>query len=153
MRVRDAVEADAGRMAAIADTPADVMRNLVHDRTVRVAEAESGDADPNVDVGDDADPPALGDRGDRELLGFVSFDVRGGRVHVTQVDGTRDAVERLLAEPVQFARGEGMEVELLVPDREADAGIRAAADAVGFRETGRGPRFEGSPTTRYRLNP
>ena len=37
MEIRDAVEADAGRLADLADSPPDVMRNLVHDRTVRVA--------------------------------------------------------------------------------------------------------------------
>jgi hypothetical protein len=153
MRVRDAVEADAERMAAIADTPSDVMRNLVHDRTVRVAEAEDGDADPNVDVGAEPDEALPGDAADSELLGFVSFDVRDGRVHVTQIDGSEAALERLLAEPVQFARGEGMEVELLVPDSEAETQVRSAADAVGFDEVGNGPRFEGVPTTRFRLRP
>jgi hypothetical protein len=151
MRVREAVESDADRMAAIADTPSDVMRNLIHDRTVRVAEARSGDTDPNVDVGDE-DRPAV-DPDDRELLGFVSFDVRDGRVHVTQIDGTHDALEQLLAEPVQFARSENMEVELLVPDSDSEKQVRTAADAVGFREVGSGPRFEGVPTTRFRLQP
>ena len=152
MRIRDAVEADAGRMAAITDTPAEVMRNLVHDRTVRVAEAESGDVDPNVDVESERED-GTGKRHhvDRELLGFVSFDARDGRVHVTQIDGNEAALERLLAEPVRFARQEDMEVELLVPDATAEAGVREAADAVGFQEVGNGPRFEGETTTRYRL--
>ena len=35
MDVRDAVEADADRLAALTGSPRDVMRNLVHDRTVR----------------------------------------------------------------------------------------------------------------------
>ena len=38
MEVRDALEADAERLASLTDAPGDVMRNLVHDRTVRVAE-------------------------------------------------------------------------------------------------------------------
>ena len=37
MEIRDAIEADAERLAALTGAPADVMRNLVHDRTVRVA--------------------------------------------------------------------------------------------------------------------
>ncbi|PSQ17713.1 hypothetical protein BRD00_06410 [Halobacteriales archaeon QS_8_69_26] len=155
MEVRDAVEADAGRLAAIADAPSDVMRNLVHDRTVRVAEAEPGDADPNVDTpggGDHAGGEARSERtDDHELLGFVSFDAREHTVHVTQVDGTREAVEVLLAEPVRFARGEGMNVEVLVPEDEDD--VRTAAEAVGFDSAGSGPRFDGRPTTRYRMEP
>jgi len=162
MQVREAVEADAGRLADIADAPTDVMRNLVHDRTVRVAEAEPGDADPNADVGpgpgdgrsgprEDDDPTGdpVGDPHDGELLGFVSFDARERTVHVTQVDGTREAVETLLAEPIRFARREDMDVEVLVPDHEGE--VRAAAEAVGFEQTGTGPRFDGQPTTRYRL--
>ena len=66
MRVRDAVEADAEDMAAIADSPSDVMRNLVHDRTVRVAESEERETDQNADADDE----------DAGLLGFVSFDAR-----------------------------------------------------------------------------
>ena len=157
MQVREAVEADAGRLADIADAPSDVMRNLVHDRTVRVAEAEPGDADPNADVGpgreardgDDPDPAGPDGSGEGELLGFVSFDARERTVHVTQVEGTREAVETLLAEPIRFARGESMDVEVLVPDDEHE--VRAAAEAVGFEQAGSGPRFDGRPTTRYRL--
>jgi len=141
MNVRDAVEDDAAAMSAIADAPRDVMRNLVHDRSVRVAEPETVDTDPN----EDADDP------DRQLLGFVSFDARQDAVHVTQLDGTDDACEVLLGEPVRFAQREAMAVELLVPDAEGD--VEAAARELGFTEAGPGPRFEGSPTTRYRLEP
>ncbi|WP_216824867.1 hypothetical protein [Salinigranum rubrum] len=49
MEVRDAVEADAEALAAIVDAPADVMRNVVHDRTVRVA-VRQNDPGPNADV-------------------------------------------------------------------------------------------------------
>jgi len=141
MNVRDAVEDDAGSMSAIADAPQDVMRNLVHDRTVRVAEPEPVEADPHEDA--DASGP--------ELLGFVSFDAHEDAVHVTQLDGTDDACQRLLAEPVRFAEREAMPVEVLVPDAEAD--VEAAARQLGFSEAGDGPRFKGSPTTRYRLEP
>jgi hypothetical protein len=125
MEVRDAVEADAGRLAALTDAPRDVMRNLVHDRTVRVAED------------------------DDEITGFVSYDAREGVVHVTQMEGDRDAFERLLAEPIRFARAEAMAVELLAPDDEPD--VQGAAADAGFEEVGSGPRFEGEPTTRFRL--
>jgi hypothetical protein len=138
MEVRDAVEADAEALAGLGDAPADVMRNLVHDRTVRVA--TDGVAEGPVDP---ESPP--------DLQGFVSFDVRDTTVHVTQVAGDRRACERLLEEPIRFARGEGMEVELLVPASEADT--RAAAEAVGFESRGTGPSFEGQRTVRYRQAP
>jgi hypothetical protein len=148
MDVRDAVEADAAARAAIADAPVDVMRNLVHDRTVRVAEAGQGDGDPNVDVGVGADADVSEDR---QLVGFVSYDAREGTVHVTQIEGATRAVERLLTEPIGFARGEGMTVELLLP--EDDEHTHDTLTEVGFNVVGDGPRFEGTPTTRYRLEP
>jgi len=141
MEVRDAVEDDAPAMAAIADAPVDVMRNLVHDRTVRVAEPPSVGDDPNEDAGDDGS----------ELLGFVSFDAQADAVHVTQLDGTDGACETLLAEPVRFAERERMAVELLVPERQD--GVADAAERMDFETVGTGPRFDGSPTTRYRLEP
>ncbi|MFC7133093.1 MULTISPECIES: hypothetical protein [Salinibaculum] len=125
MDVRDAVEADAERLADLTDTPRDVMRNLIHDRTVRVAER------------------------DEDIVGFVSYDARERTVHITQIEGDPDAVERLLDEPVRFARTENMAVELLAPESEERA--RQAARDAGFEEVGTGPHFEGEPTRRYRL--
>jgi len=142
MEVRDAVEADADALSAIADVPADVVRNLIHDRTVRVARREATTAGPNADTADDEG---------RDVAGFVSFDVRDGIVHVTQLAGTTTACERLLAEPVRFATGEGMTVELLaIADDES---IREAAEAAGFDRDGSGPRFDGNETVRYRFDP
>jgi hypothetical protein len=141
MHVRDAVESDAAALAALAHAPRDVMRNLVHDRTVRVATRET-DPGPHEDA-DDGDAT--------DLLGFVSFDAHTRTVHVTQLAGTREACERLLAEPVRFAANEGMEVELLVPEGHEKA--RDAAAAVGFEQVGSGPRFEGDGTVRYRISP
>jgi hypothetical protein len=126
MQIRDAVEADAGRMADLADAPPDVMRNLVHDRTVRIAE-----------------------RDEDEIVGFVSFDARERTVHVTQLEGESAVCDRLLQEPVRFAQGEGMAVELLVP--EPEDGIQTAATDAGFDRVGSGPRFDGTPTIKYRL--
>jgi len=127
MELRDAVESDAGRLASLTDTPRDVMRNLVHDRTVRVAET------------------------DGEIVGFVSFDARDGVVHVTQLEGTTDAYGQLLEEPIRFARAEQMTVELLTPDDETVT--QDAAEELGFDHAGSGPRFDGTATTRYRLDP
>jgi hypothetical protein len=127
MDVRDAVEADAERLAEMTDSPTDVMRNLVHDRTVRVAETDDG------------------------IAGFVSFDARERTVHVTQLESEGGVYDRLLEEPVRFARTERMNVELLVPEDETNT--REAAEAAGFDHTGTGPAFEGQSTVRYRLDP
>ena len=127
MDVRDAVEADAERLASLTEAPRDVMRNLVHDRTVRVA--------------------ADGE----EIVGFVSFDAREDTVHVTQLGGDPESYERLLEEPITFARAEDMAVELLVPADEPALGD--AALATGFEQAGSGPSFGGEPTTRYRREP
>ena len=127
MEVREAVESDAEALARLANGPQDVLRNVVHDRTVRVA--EEGE----------------------ELVAFVSFDARPGTVYVTQLTGTADACERLLEEPVRFARGEDMTVELLVT--ADDDAARSAAASAGFSEEGHGPRFDDVETVRYRLEP
>jgi hypothetical protein len=142
MEVRDAVEADAEALAAIADVPDDVVRNLIHDRTVRVAAREQTAAGPNADVDD---------VGGAEVVGFVSFDVRDGVVHVTQLAGTATACERLLGEPVRFATSEGMTVELLA--LRSDGAVREAAEAANFERDGTGPTFDGKATVRYRLDP
>ncbi len=139
MEIRDAVEADADEIAAIADSPTDVMRNLVHDRTVRVAQRDGTTTDPNADT----------DRTDGELLGFVSFDAKQQTVHVTQLDGTAEACRKLLGEPIRFAEREGMAVELLAPDSEPV--VATAAEELGFDAAGRGPTFNGTGTVRYRL--
>ncbi|WP_290815844.1 hypothetical protein [Halovivax sp.] len=145
MHVRDAREADADALATIADSPTDVMRNLVHDRTVRVAEDEAAASDVDASNGRFAgsDP--------EDILGFVSFDARDEVVYVTQIDGTPEACRRLLDEPIAFAEHESMSVEALVTTRS-----RAVTDALsdhGFDERGRGPRFEGAETVRFRLEP
>lgn len=124
MEVRDAVEGDAERLATLADAPTEAMRNLIHDRTVRVAETD-------------------------EVVGFVSFDAHRDAVHVTQFDGTSDATERLLEEPARFARNENMAAELLVEESRDE--LRRAAASVGFEEVGPGPRFDDTPTVKFRL--
>ncbi len=125
MEVRDAVEADAGRLATLADAPAETMRNLIHDRAVRVAD----------------------DGGN--IVGFVSFDARRDAVHVTQFDGTSEATERLLEEPARFARNEEMPAELLVEEPREE--LKRAAANAGFQEVGSGPRFDGAATVKFWL--
>jgi hypothetical protein len=143
VEVRDAVEDDAETLGAIADFPADAVRNVIHDRTVRIAVDRPGDPGPNADTPADDDPESV--------LGFVAFDVRDGTVHVTQLAGDTDVAEQLLAEPVRFAVHEGFDVAFVVPDSDADAA--AAAEAAGFTAVGPGPRFDGESTTRYRFRP
>ena len=127
MEIRDAVEDDAQVLADLAEGPRDVLRNLIHDRTVRIAT-------------EDGDP-----------IAFISFDAQPGTVYVTQIGGEPEACKRLLEEPIQFANGEGMSVELLLPDGKEE--IRDAVASAGFEEAGSGPQFEGVPTVRYRHEP
>jgi len=127
MDVRDAVEDDAAALADLSGGPRDVLRNLIHDRTVRIAI-------------EDGDPVA-----------FVSFDARPGTVYVTQIGGDPGACERLLEEPIRFAESEGMGVELILP--EGEEALREAVTGAGFEESGSGPRFDGVPTVRYRREP
>ncbi len=126
MEVRDAVEDDAELLADIADLPPDVVRNLVHDRTVRVATTDG-----------------------ETIEGFVSFDAQGSVVHITQFGGTAEACQRLLDEPLRFARKEGMTVEVLVA--AADDDRRSTVESAGFIKQGAGPMFAGDRTVRYRL--
>jgi hypothetical protein len=154
MRVRDAVEDDREALGELADAPAEVMANVVHDRTVRVAVRE---ADDDGEESDDPDGQSDGtgveanETGlDPEIVGFVGFDAMPGTVRVTYLRGTRQARERLLEEPVRFARKEGMAVEALVPEDEAET--RVVVENAGFDRVGTGPRFEGSRTIEYRLD-
>lgn len=130
MRVRDAVEEDGEVLGELADAPAEVMRNVVHDRTVRVAEVDGEDA---------------------EVVGFVGFDAMPGTVRVTYLRGSPEARERLLEEPVRFARKEGMTVEALVPEGETET--KEVVEDAGFTRVGTGPRFDGGRTLEYRLDP
>lgn len=176
MDVRDAVESDAEVLADLAGAPADVMRNVIHDRTVRVAESSPSAtfSDDNDSAGEGSDDPAAGENreggddevtdGDSgpgeqgnptetvedapEVAGFLSFDVRADTVHVTQFGGDRAAFDRLLDEPVGFADREGLATEVLVTD--GDDAMRGALEAAGFEDAGSGPRFGGDATTRYR---
>ena len=127
MDIRDAVEADAERLATLTGAPTDVMRNLVHDRTVRVA-----DVDDTVE-------------------GFISYDAKGSTVHVTQLEGSAELCERLLAEPRRFADREEMDIELLA--MEGDDAAKTAAERAAFERCGPGPRFDGARTVKYRWEP
>ncbi|ERG95925.1 hypothetical protein [Haloquadratum walsbyi] len=180
MDVRDAVESDVETLGAIADLPADALRNVVHDRTVRVAERQRDDAESEMSSGSDTNESETTDNQDRtieagskngderianegdtidddeftgeksDVIGFVAFDVRDGTVHVTQLAGEATIAETLLAEPIRFAATEGFDVEFVVPVSEESA--TTAAEDAGFEAIGRGPRFGDETTTRYRFN-
>jgi hypothetical protein len=138
MEVRDAIESDAEALAALGDAPTDVMRGVVHDRTVRVLE----DAETDDHAENDSPAPT----------GFVSFDARSGTVYVTQLAGeSPDVCSRLLEEPCRFADCEDMAVEFVIEDSHDAA--REAAQDTGFEAVGPGPHFEGEQTTRFRLDP
>ncbi|OYR42937.1 MULTISPECIES: hypothetical protein [unclassified Halorubrum] len=158
MRIRDALESDAEALASVTGRPREVARNMIHDRSVRVAveggdqssdsnRDESGTADSDENGAGDDDESDDGDDGE-SVLGFVAFDVRGDTVHVTDFDGNGSTVERLFEEPRRFARREEMGVEVVVPNDEATSEV---IEASGFAAAGRGPRFEGRRTTRYRI--
>lgn len=142
MRVRDAVEADAAALGSMTGRPERVVRNMVHDRSVRVAVTDA--AAPAADADADDDTPI------DAVAGFVAFDARDGTVHVTNFEGTADAVERLFEEPVRFATREGMAVEAVVPTDGTASGV---VESIGFEAIGSGPRIDGASTTRYRFDP
>ncbi|WP_128476981.1 hypothetical protein [Halorussus pelagicus] len=157
MRVRDAVEEDGESLGELADAPAEVMRNVIHDRTVRVAERSPNGDGPASDgfdapeVGESEDIEETDDTDDATVVGFVGFDAMPGTVRVTYLRGTPEARERLLEEPVRFARKEEMAVEALVPEDESET--KEVVEAAGFQRSGTGPRFEGRRTVEYRLEP
>lgn len=129
MEVRDAVEEDASRLAELTGAPASVTRELVHDRTTRIAESDDGSG----------------------LTGVVSFDAGRDAVHVTQLAGSEKAVSRLLDEPIRFARSEDMAVEVLLDEGETD--LHAVVTDAGFERAGSGPRFDGRETATFHLDP
>ena len=141
MRIRDAIESDAEELAEISGRPESVMRELVHERSVRVAVSESKDTPTPDSTG--------GSEGSVEA--FVSYDVQSGSVHVTEFGGSEGVVRRLFEAPYRFALREGMDLEVLVPDD--DDTRRETVVSLGFSPTGSGPRFDGQSTTRFRLEP
>lgn len=154
MRVRDAVEDDGEALGDLADAPAEVMRNVVHDRTVCVAVRESAGGSDDED-GDDEERASesdgeVGTNERTEIEGFVGFDADREAVRVTYLRGSRDAREQLLEEPLRFARKESMPVEVLVPDDQDEE--QSVVEDAGFEQVGNGPRFEGKRTLRYRLD-
>ena len=146
MRVRDAVETDAAALASMTGRPQRVVRDMIHDRSVRVAvTGESADgSDEDAEEGGDDEASS------ESVAGFVAFDARDATVHVTNFEGEPDAVGRLFEEPIGFAEREGLAVEAVVP---SDGRATGVIESLGFEALGSGPRIEGAPTTRYRFEP
>lgn len=134
------------------------MREVIHDRTIRVAERGPTDTDGAVvEDGTSGDGPVDDDSvsdnssGDEPaIVGVVGFDAEREAVHVTHLAGDETAYDALLAEPVRFARTVELPVRMLVP--ESDEALRTAVEDFGFEEDGFGPRFDGTPTRRYRYD-
>jgi len=151
MRIRDAVEADSGAIAAATGRPRSVVIDTIHDRSVRVAVAEPDDewSESDGDRRGQHDGPEQVENGGSEdhVIGFVAFDARGDTVHVSDFDGDDEAVRRLLDAPLRFAAREKMALEIVVPTDDD----RQAVSEMGFEAVGSGPRFRGRETTRYRI--
>jgi hypothetical protein len=122
MRVRDAVEADAEAMAAIADAPTDVMVNLVHDRTVSVAEHEPADGD----AASDGESDAASDGESDDAPDGESDDAADAEAHA-ETDG---AVADEPAESTTPATAVDAQGEAAATGDDEDA--TAAADIRGF---------------------
>ena len=176
MRVRDAVEADAAALADLRDRPTDAIVEMIHQRTVVVGERDGehedgGERDGEHEDGGERDgehedgsehvgrgPEAAtgagagtsDDRSPTEVAGFVAFDATDDQVHVTSFAGAPSTVERLLEVPKRLARRESMDLEVVVVDDEPKR-VRPVEEA-GFTPVGAGPRFDGQPTTRFRID-
>ncbi|WP_418280079.1 hypothetical protein [Halorubrum sp. DTA98] len=142
MRIRDALESDAEALTALTGRPEEVLVDMVHDRSVRVALAD-GETSDHADTSSDGS--------DVSISGFIAFDARSETVHVTDFGGPERVVRELFEEPRRFAVRESMNVEVVVADDDS-IGIDAV-EGVGFDRVGSGPRFDGRSTTRFRLDP
>ncbi|MDY6774733.1 MAG: hypothetical protein SV253_01365 [Halobacteria archaeon] len=144
IRIRDATEEDAERIAEIASEEildekpsADSVRDMVHDRTLRVAETQDG------------------------IRGYVSYDVELGSdyeyeyeyvvIHQIGVDDSdNESVSLLLDEPLAAAEEADLGVRIAVD--ESDESLREALEERGFTvaET---RRFRGEKTVVYQTTP
>ena len=152
MRIRDALESDAEALATAVDRPRETVINMIHDRSVRVAvsDDETRERPGGEERGSDGETERRSGSDTATVDGFIAFDVYGGAVHVTDFEGSESVVRRLFEEPCRFASREGLAVEVVVPDDEQSGSV---VEGAGFEPVGSGPRFEGRPTTRYRIGP
>ena len=139
MTIREATDSDAEALESLVDGDFDAKR-LVRERTVLVAEADR----QNGKNGND------GDDGDGSIVGFLSYDIWSGTVHVSTMVGEPAVVDDLLEEPRNFAESEDVPVEIVVPDHDEE--LQSIVTAAGFDRVGKGPLFDGKPSHRYRYN-
>lgn len=127
MTIRDAAEADADALAQLADSPRDVLLQLIHDRSVKVCDK------------------------DGSISAFISYDARPGTVYITQMAGEAADVKRLLDEPIRFATQENMQIEVLIAASNSE--LVDVITELGFTNIGQGPGFDGVQMERYRHEP
>lgn len=127
VETRRASETDLSGVAEVLDLPRAAAKRLLQTRSVEVA-IEDGD-----------------------VTGCLSFAVRDGVIEVTRIAGSPSTIRHLLATPRRIARDEKYPIVALLPDGTDDTG--AVLSAEGFENVGRGPRFRGRETTRYRWDP
>lgn len=123
MDVREATPEDGEAIRSLVDRPLDVER-LIVDRRVLVA--------------DDAET----------MRGFLAYEAIDDAVHVSALAGEPSVVDSLLAEPRRFAERESLPLEIVIP--EDDTGLIDAVERAGFEAVGSGPRFDGTPSKRFR---
>lgn len=88
---------------------------------------------------------------DGQVTGCLSYDVHEGVIEVTRIAGPAGTVRHLLDVPRQRARSDERPIEVLLP--EADQDTARTLEEAGFEKAGRGPRFRGRATTRFRWEP
>ncbi|MDZ7687853.1 MAG: hypothetical protein U5J64_03855 [Halobacteriales archaeon] len=147
MKYRDAREDDAVDIAEIANSyvmsenlSVGSMRDLVQDRTIKVAEE-----------GDEGDTKKDGEK-DNRIVGYVSYHAVDDTVvvqHICVVPDYRDTdvPERLVAFPVEFADEEGMRTRAAVNE---DSWFTEFLPTQGFEEKGEA-RFAGETLVMYEV--
>ena len=157
MRFRDAVPDDVERLAALArrgpvdtDVSPRSLRDMVHDRTVVVAERDGRDGpDPAGATGEDGGAGGDGSGGG-DIVGYVSYDADEGAVVVHHLvaegAGADDEVlATLLDHPTGFADREGLPVRIGL--RAGEPAVHTVEDA-GFDVVDR-QRFADDEVVRY----
>jgi hypothetical protein len=105
MRIRDALESDAERLAELVGRPPDILVNMVHDRSVRVAVRDPTEADENESDEETSDlddgrrtsdaSDGRGTSGGRD--GVEGGGASGGRDGVDDRDDTDDSIVGFVA--------------------------------------------------------
>ncbi len=148
--IRDATEEDAERIAEIASEDVldeslsvDSVKDMVHDRSIKVAETKVEAEDEDKDESKD------------EVIGYVSYEVRPDTEsvvihHLGVGDGEDDTLRVLLDEPLEVADDEDVSVRVAVA--ESGASLREALEERGF-EVVEMRRFSGENLLVYEFTP